>query len=111
MIRHRGTLTLLTAVSGADEDFPTGEGDLRVTQLLSGLACTVHPTRNVLYKQLGNLRILRRESALCASKADEPILDILRKAPVLSSSTEEQYFAATVAQVAALEHCLCIAYS
>ena len=40
--------------------FPPGEGDRRVTQLLSGLACTV-------YKQLGNLRILRRETALFAA--------------------------------------------
>ena len=70
------------------------EGDLTVTQLLSGLACAA-------YKQLGNLRILRRKSALrAACKADEPILDVLRKPSVLSSSTEEQYSAAGVAPVA-----------
>ena len=42
--------------------FPLGEGDLRVTQLLLGLACTVYPTRDAMYKQLGNLHILRRVS-------------------------------------------------
>ena len=96
-----------SAVGGTYKDFPSGEGDLRVTQLLSGLACTVYPTRDALYKQLGNLHILCRESALCAAnKTDEPILNILRKAPILSSSTEEQYSADTVAQVTALEQSL-----
>ena len=68
-----------------------------------------------LYKQLGNLCILHRESALrAAGKADEPILDVLRRAPVLSSSTEEQYSAAMVAEVAVPytpEYCFCVAYS
>ena len=74
--------------------FPPEEGDFRVTRLLSGLACTAYPTRDALYKQLGNLRILRRESALRAEyKTDEPILNFLTKAPILSSSTDEQYSA------------------
>ena len=41
-----------------------------------------------------------------AGKADEPILDVLKRAPVLTSSTEEQYSAATVAEVAELEQTL-----
>ena len=101
--------------------FPPGEGELRVTQLLSGLACT-YPTRDALYKelgkQLGNLGILRRESAWrAANKTDEPILDVLRKAPILSSSTDEQYSAATLATVfpgavpRAPEHSFCFAHS
>ena len=84
-----------------------GEGDLRVTQLFSGLACTAYPIRDALYKQLGNLRILRRVSALRgANKTDEPILNILRKALILSSSTDEQYSAATLAKVSSLEQSL-----
>ena len=87
--------------------FPPVEGDLRVTQLLSGLACTAYLTRDALYKQLGNLRILRIASALrAANKTDEPILDILRKALILSSSTGEQYSAATLAKVSSLEQSL-----
>ena len=54
--------------------------------------------RDALYKQLGNLRILRKELALrAANKTDEPILDVLRKAPILSSTKDEQYSAATLA--------------
>ena len=86
---HKHSLQLLEALT---KICPPGEEDLRVTQLLSGLACTAYPTQDALYKQLGNLHILRRESALrAAGKADEPILDNLRRAPVLSSSMEEQY--------------------
>ena len=81
---HKHNIQLLEALT---KIFPLGEGDLRVTQLLSGLACTAYPRRDALYKQLGSLHILRRESALCAAnKTDEPILDVLRKAPILSSS-------------------------
>ena len=77
---HEHSIQLLEALS---KIFPPGEGDLRVTQLLSGLSSTVYPTRDALYKQLGNLRILRKESALRATtKTDEPIADVLRKAPV-----------------------------
>ena len=72
------SVQLLEALS---KIFPPGEGDLRVTQLLSGLACTAYPTRDALYKQLDTLCILQRESALrSANKTDEPILDVLRKA-------------------------------
>ena len=101
---HGHSLQLLQALT---KIFPSGEGDLKVTQLFSGLACTAYPTRDTLYKQLGNLCILHRESVLCAAgKANEPILDVLRRPPVLSSSTEEQYSAATVAEVASLEQFL-----
>ena len=45
---------------------------------------------------------LARESALrAARRADRPVMDILKKAPILASSTEKQYTADTVAQVAA----------
>ena len=97
---HKHSIQLLEALS---KIFPPGEGDLRVTQLLSGLACTAYPMRDVLYKQLGNLRILRRESA---NKSDEPILDVLRKAPILSSNTDEQYSAAMLKKVSSLEQSL-----
>ena len=81
---YEHSLQLLEALT---KIFPPGEGDLRVTQLLSGLECTAYPMREALYKQLGNLHILRRMSALrAAGKTDEPILDVLRKTPVLSSS-------------------------
>ena len=87
--------------------FPLGEGDLRVTQLFSGLVCTAYPTRDTLYKQLGNLRILCRESALRAlHRTTGPVMDVVRKAPILESSTDQQYTADTVAQVAALEQAL-----
>ena len=64
---HEHTLRLLEALT---KIVPPGEGDLRVTQLLSGLNCIVYPTRDALYKQLlvGNLRILCRESALHAAQ-------------------------------------------
>ena len=84
---HEHSIQLLETLS---KIFPPGEGDLRVTQLLSGLSSTVYPTRDALYKQLGNLCILHRESALrAANKTDEPILDVLRKALVLSSTMDE----------------------
>ena len=60
---HEHTLQLLEALT---KNFPPGEGDLRVTQLLSGLGCTAYPMTDALYKQLGNIRILRQESALRA---------------------------------------------
>ena len=101
---HEHSLELLEALT---KIFPPGEGDFRVTQLVSCLACTVYPMRDALYKQFGNLCILHRESALhAADKTDEPDLEVLRRAPVLSSSTEEQYSAATLAQVAMLEQSL-----
>ena len=47
------------------------------------------------------------ESALCAAcRSDWPVVDVLRKAPILVSSTEEQYTADTATQVAALEEAL-----
>ena len=54
---HEHSIQLLEALS---KIFPPGVGDLTVSQLLSGLACTAYPTRDALYKQLGNLRILHR---------------------------------------------------
>ena len=65
------------------KSFLPGEGDLLVTQLLSGLACILH----VMYKQLGNLHILHRVSALHAlHRPDQPNMEVLRKALILSSS-------------------------
>ena len=55
---HEHSIQLLEALT---KIFPLGEGDLRVTQLLSGLSCTAFPMRDALYKQLGNLHILRRQ--------------------------------------------------
>ena len=78
-----------------------------ILELLSGLSCTVYPTQDALYKQLANIRILHRESALrSAHKTDEPIANVLRKAPVLSSTMDEQYTASTLTEVARLEQSL-----
>ena len=41
-----------------------------------------------------------------ANKTDEPILNVLRKATILSSTTDEQYSAATLAKVSSLEQSL-----
>ena len=101
---HEHTLRLLETLT---KIFRLGEGDLRVTQLLSGLTCTAYPTQDALYKQLGNLCIFHRESALHAGRrTDGPVMDVLRKTPILASSTEEQYTAETVTQVTALEQAL-----
>ena len=44
-----------------------------------------YPTWDSLYKQLGNLRILHRESALhAARRSDAPVMDVLRKAHILA---------------------------
>ena len=98
---HEHSMQLLKALT---KIFPHGEGHPRVTQLLSGLACTANPTHDSLYKQLGNLRILRRESAMhAAHKSKAPILEVLRQAPILSSTLEDQYSAAIVEKVASLK--------
>ena len=61
------------------------------------------PTREALYKQLGNLRLLRRESILCAvGNRDAPIQDSLRKAPLVSSPKEDQFDVVVVDQVSVL---------
>ena len=62
---HEHTLQLLEALT---KIFPPGEENFRVTQLLSGLVCTAYPTRDALYKQLGNLHILRRVSSPCCTQ-------------------------------------------
>ena len=63
--------------------------------------------RDALYKQLGNLCILRRESApRTAHRTDRPVMDVLRKTPILASYMEEQYSADTVAKVTASEQAL-----
>ena len=43
---------------------PAGSMDPRVSALLTGLSCMAFPTREALYKQLGNLCLLCRESML-----------------------------------------------
>ena len=59
-------------------------------------------TAEALYKELGNLRLLHRESMLrAASNRDTPTQDILRKAPLVSSP-KDQFDAAVVDQVSAL---------
>ena len=83
-LMHEHTLQLLEALT---KIFPLGEGDVRVTLLLSGLACTAYPMQDASYKQPGNLRIMRRESAVrTACRTDGPVMDVLRKAPILASS-------------------------
>ena len=50
------------------------------------------PPREVLYKQLGNLRLLRRESWVrTAGNSDVPTQDFLRKAPLVPSPLEDQF--------------------
>ena len=89
---HEHTLQLLEALT---KIFPSWSNPV---SLLSGLAYTVYQMRDTLYKQLGNLRILYRELALRTTcRTDEPVMDVLSKAPILASSTEEQYTADTVA--------------
>ena len=69
---HKHMLQLLESLSSI---LIPGAGDLRVTALLSGLACTTLPTQDALYMQLGNLRILQSESALRASlRTGDPVL-------------------------------------
>ena len=55
---HKHFIQLLEALTKISSP---GAGDLRVTPLFSGLACTASPTREVLYKQLGYLRFLCSE--------------------------------------------------
>ena len=73
----------------------------RVSALLTGLSsCTAFPTWEALYKQLRNMRLLRRESMLrSAGNRDTPTQKILRQA---SSPKEKQFDAAVVDQVSAL---------
>ena len=56
-----------------------------------------------MYKQLGNLRSLRRESMLrSVGNKDLPTQDLLKKAPLVSSPREDQFSTAVVDQVSAL---------
>ena len=65
-------------------------------------ASSVQHALQVHAVQLDILCIWRRESALrTARRADRPAMDILRKAPILASSTDQQYTADTVAQAVA----------
>ena len=85
---HEHTIQLLES-SGSN--LPNRAGDLRVTVLLYALVSTAFPIRDTLYKQLGNLHILCRESALQLSPwSDYSALDILRRAhcfPVTQKSS------------------------
>ena len=47
------TIQLLEALGTI---LPSGSTDSKVSALLTGLSCTAFPTREALYKQLGNLR-------------------------------------------------------
>ena len=55
------TIQLLDALGTI---LPAGSTDPRVVVLLTGLPCTAFPMQEALYKQLGNLRLLHRESML-----------------------------------------------
>ena len=93
------TIQLLEALGTI---LPAGSTDPKVSALLTGLSCTAFPTREALYKQLGNLRLLHRESMLrSASNKDIPTQDILRRAPLVSS-TEIQFSPAVEDQVSSL---------
>ena len=82
---------------------PAGSTDPRVSVLLTGLSCTAFPMLEALYKQLGNLHLLHRESMLrAAGNRDAPTQEILRKAPLVSSQKEDQFDAAVVDQVSTL---------
>ena len=86
---------------------PARSTDPRVSTLLTGLSCRAFPTREALYKQLVNLRLLRRESMLLsAGNRDTPTQEILRQAPLVSSPKEDQFDAAVVDQVSALAQTL-----
>ena len=94
---HEHTLRLLGVIGAL---LPLDSTDPRVVSLLQSLAYTAYPTRDGLYKQLGNLCMLRRESSLCAvctCTRDDPASQILRRAPLLSPSGEQ--FSAGVVEV------------
>ena len=98
------TIQLLEALGTI---LPAGSTDPRVRALLTGLSCTAFPTWEALYKQLGNLRLFRRESMLrAAGNRDSPTQDILRKAPLVSSLKEDQLDAVVVAYAEALRSVL-----
>ena len=94
------TIQLLEALGTI---FPAESSDPRVIALFTGLSCTAFPTWEALYKQLENLRLLRRESMLrAAGNKDAPTQEILRKAPLVSSPKGDQFDAAVVDQVSTL---------
>ena len=63
------TIQLLEALG----TIPAAGSDPKVSALFTGLSCTAFPTREALYKQLGNLRLLCRESMLrSAGNRDTP---------------------------------------
>ena len=70
-------------LEGLGSILPAGSTDPRVSSILTGLSCMAFPAWEALYKQLGNLRLLCRESMLRAvGNRDAPTQDILRKAPL-----------------------------
>lgn len=73
------------------------------TEFLSGLSCTAFATQEALHKQLVNLHMLRRESALWAFwKAEDPSTDILKGA-LLLASLKVQFSAAVVQHISTQE--------
>ena len=81
LVSREHTIQLLEALGTI---LPAGSMDPRVSALLTGLSCTTFLTWEALYKQLGNLHLLRRESMLyTVSSKDNPTQKILRKAPPL----------------------------
>ena len=57
------TLHCLQLLEALGTILPAGSTDPRGSALLTGLSCTAFPTREALYKHLGNLRLLRRVHA------------------------------------------------
>ena len=81
-------------------------------QILESLSCSraspVQPTQRGLRctNSLATHTFCVESALRAASKTDEPILDVLRMAPILSFSTDEQYSAATLAKISSLEQSL-----
>ena len=82
---HENSIQLLKVLTRI---FPPGKGDVKSNPVTSG-PC--------LYGIKANRRYRR------CFVTDEPIIEALRKASILSSCMHEQYSAATVVEVAALE--------
>ena len=110
--REKPTVTTLrresalraAAVRGADEDFPSRGGRSKCNHVTLKPGLYSVPCRCALFIQLDILCILHRESL--STLCPEHVLAVLRNAPILTSSTEEQYFAVTGAPDAVLVQAL-----
>ena len=99
----RGPRAHHSVARGAGEHPPIRVPNPRVRAILTGLSCTDFPTWEALYKQLGNMRLLRRESILRSTgNIDTPTQEILIQAPLVSSPKEDQFDAVVVDQVSTL---------